>query len=430
MTVERISPIHTAKEPGRLWRIGVWSLVLSTFFPYIGLPLGNSTNVPLSSMIAVCFVLEILRHPRIAVLFLGVFVGPSALAFIGVLLLHPIPNPLSLIVWPLHVLPLMGFAAVALRTSTSLIPALRVGILLTVFFALVQKFVFLDRGIVPFLGYYDLPGYASVSNNALSISTFVRRPFAFFPEPSVMAGSLALATVALVLLSASAAGRLVWADRLVVLAATIAIYLSDSGSALVSIGMVLMIAFWPLAKGTGRLATLSLILGVVAWTSIGILGSRGGSQNFSWGDRAASIIGALRYLVSDIWVTLFGSGRGSSTLLYQAGDIPMAGLSYANKIPDLFSVLGRLVLENGMIFGLGLCVFLAALVFLATSRVSGKFVAMLSVLLWVTISGLTISYDSAAWIWALPGICLGMHFSTGRASLSPQMTGPKWVGTK
>lgn len=389
------------------WTIRVWLLVLSTFVPYFGVGLGSSTNLPLSS-VAACLLLNIaLRNPRILIAFIVITLGPAALALMHALLGMTIPNSSSIVVWPFHVAPLFGFAAVAMRDLAGLILPVKIGVAFSAGYALIQK-PFLEAGFIPFLGYYDLPGYASVALNAEVIIRYIRRPFGLFPEPSFMAGTLALAVATMVVLRYRLSARLNLTDMIAIGLGIAAIYLSDSGSGLASIGLVLFMAVWPSVRGARRIVLAVIVLAGSMWLAGNVLDSRGSAQNYSWSDRSASIIGALRYVVSSDMTALLGAGKGASPGLFRSGAIPLEGLQYFTVIPDVFSVVGRMLLEFGLVFGLGLTLFLVVYTFRVASLRSGYLMGAVLAVVWITIAGLTISYETASWVWVVPGIGLGL----------------------
>lgn len=392
---------------GAWWSIRVWLLVLSTFFPYAGLAVGANTHVPLSALAALLIIHSALRIPGVLVAFILAVCGPVILAFLLSTSGFQAPNQVALIIWPFHILPLFGFAGILIRGSNQLISALRWSIAISVAYSLVQK-IFLEMGTIPFLQYYDLPGYASVSQNAEVITTYVKRPFGFFPEPSFLAGTLALAAVALILLRRRASDSLKKIDVLLAVGCVGAIYLSDSGSGLISIGLILFVLLWPAAKGAWRLALVLGVTLVTLWLGSSVLESRGLAQNYSWSDRSASILGALRYFVSSNERLLLGTGKGSGSMLFRQGSIPLDGLQYFTALPDVFSVIARLWLECGLLFGVSLTLACVGVLFRAVRLTAGVPAALACVALWLLVSGLTISYDSAAWIWGFPGICLGI----------------------
>ena len=392
-------------RPGRILVLQVWVLVVLTFLPYVAIPLGANTNVPLSSLVALTMVPAAVRSKRIITAMFFVVVIPLITTFLGHLLSPGAINPQALAVWPLHVVVLLGFAVAARSARTHLVRVIRMCLWLTVVLAAVQKFFFLDRGIIPFLGYYSTPGYASVANSALEIANYVRRPFTTFPEPSFMAGSVALACAALLILLPE---RLRIADYALVGGSLIAIYLSSSGSGIASIGLLLVLA---VARGQIRVKRALLYLLAMAFAvvlGLGLYAARSSTGNYSWGDRFTSIEAAFRYLVSHVEAFLVGTGTGTASTLYQNGTISLDGLSYHSDIPDLFSTFGRIVLETGVIGGLAVMIILLKPVGVAVRRNLGVVAALAGVLLILVVGGLTISYQSAAWLWAVPGVCLGL----------------------
>lgn len=395
------------------WNFRAGLLIISTFFPYLGVPVGMNTNIPFSTLASLLVVHAALRMPAILLAFIIVLTAPAMLATMQVFLGPEIVNPLGLAIWPLHVMPLFGFAAIVVGGSTFPLVPLRISIGVTVVFAAVQKF-YLEMGVIPFIQYYRLPGYASVEANAESITRYIRRPFAFFPEPSFMAGSLALAIVALIVLCRHLNRRLDKWEYFLAFGCVGAIYLSDSGSGLVSIGLILFTLFWPEVRGAWRITLVLAVAIVSTWLGSQVLESRGLAQNYSWSDRAASILGALRYFTSSEGNLLLGAGKGSASLLYRQAQIPLDGLQYFNALPDVFSVIARLWLECGLLFGVTLTFACLAVIVSRVRIFSDWATGIACAVLWILIAGLTISYESAAWIWAFPGIFLGFWARSGK----------------
>ncbi|WP_144762299.1 O-antigen ligase [Curtobacterium sp. 9128] len=402
------SGVNAADEgasPSRIQILQVWSLVVLTFLPYFAIPLGSNTNVPLSSIVALTMLPTAAKSKHmLGPLFLLIMI-PTTTTFAGYLTTPGEINVQALIAWPLHVVVLTGFAVAARVARSHLQRVVRVCLWLTVVLAVVQKYVFLDRGSIPFLGYYSTPGYASVANNAFEIANYVRRPFTTFPEPSFMAGSVALACAALLILLPE---RLKMADYLLVGGSLIAIYLSSSGSGIASMGLLLVLAVY-----RGRIRVRRAMLLVVALVcafvlGLSLYGSRSSASNYSWGDRLTSIEAAFRYLVGHVGPFLLGTGTGTASTLYENGTISLDGLTYHSDIPDLFSTFGRIVLETGVIGGLAMMVILMQPVARAVRQDLGVVAAIAGVLIVLIVGGLTISYQSAAWLWAVPGICMGL----------------------
>lgn len=389
------------------WNLRSGLLILSTFFPYFALPAGSNTNLPASSLLSLLVIHRALRIPGVLIAFILVGSGPTVLAALHSILGTPDVNYLSLIIWPAHVLPLFGFAGIAIANPRFPLGFLRTGIGVTVLYSAVQK-IFLEMGIIPLIGYYNVPGYASVQAYAETITRYIRRPFAFFPEPSFMAGSLALSVVALIVLTHHLEqGPNIW-DYLLSLGSVGAIYLSDSGSALVSIGLILFTLLWPRVQGAWKATLIVILIAVTVFLGSQVLNSRSSAQNYSWNDRSASIIGALRYFSSSSENLLLGAGKGIASSLFSQGLIPLDGLQYFSALPDVFSVIARLWLECGLIFGVTLTIGCLVVIFFPVRAIASSSVAVACSLLWVLVAGLTISYESAAWIWAFPGVFFGL----------------------
>lgn len=394
-----------ASRPGRVLVLQVWTLVVLTFLPYVAIPLGSNTNIPLSSIVTLTMLPAAVKSRRITFVLFALVAIPLCTTFLGRLFTPGVINTQALIAWPFQVVVLVGFAVSAQSARLHLQRAIRVCLWLTVVLAVVQKFLFLDRGVIPFLGYYSMPGYASVADSAFVIANYVRRPFTTFPEPSFMAGSVALACAALLVLLPE---RLRIADYLLVGGALIAIYLSSSGSGIASMGLLLILAVYRGRINVQRALLLLLALLFAVILGLSLYGSRSSVNNYSWGDRLTSIHAALRYLFSHVNDFLLGTGTGTASTLYQNGTISLDGLTYHSAIPDLFSTFGRIVLETGVIGGLALMIILLRPIEVAVRRDLGVVAASAGVLVVLVVGGLTISYQSAAWLWAFPGVCLGL----------------------
>lgn len=416
--------LETQWMPSKLWSLLIALLVVLTFTPYVAIPLGSNTNIPFSSVISLIFLGWLSRFPKIFCSLLAIFSLPLLLSFLRILVGMGETSTAALIVFSLHILPLAGFCGAVLINANCLRVVLALTISACSIYAIIQKYLFLDRGSIPFLNYYNVPGYASVEAQATTIVQYIRRPFALFPESSFMAGSIALALVVLLLLSARNP-RVTRAQLIVPLSTGVfAIFLSDSGSGLVSISLLLISYFWFYGKGLSRGLWLGVSVFVGGIVALQILGSRNTASNWSWDDRAASILGAGRYLFSDVLVTIFGAGRGATPKLFAQGDIPLEGLTYYHLLPDVYSVVMRLLLDLGIVGGGVICVYLMLMIVLAARVTVGRVVSICFLALWVTVAGLTISYDSAAWIWALPGAALGV-WSNYRSNFAVEGTGAR-----
>ena len=388
----------------------VWLLVLSTFFPYIGIHLGQSTSLSLTSIISLLMVPRLLSSVPTALYALVLIFGPWVATFLSVAAGLAQPSLTALAAWSLMVAAGFGFLHAGRSFPHLLHAPLRVGVLFSSLYALVQKVVFLDAGTIPFIQYYNSPDYADVQVRAEIITQYIKRPFAFFPEPSFMAGSLAIAAVAMIVASRLRRGTATLSvlDWLTLSAVSAAILISASGSALITLGIVWFVAIWPLFRAAGRLVFVTAVsIGLYA-VSTTILATRNTSHNWSWDDRSASILGAFRFLFSDTLTMLFGVGKGNSTVLFSKGSIPMSGLDYYTYLPDVYSAAGRMVFENGLLIGGLMVAMLAASIYFGVRRYVGTLEAIGSIVLWFVVAGLTISYESAAWLWAFPALAFGL----------------------
>lgn len=395
-------------------------LVLSSALPYLALPLGASTNLPLSTLLAGWLLLRNLHRGRIlacsVVLLLVPLLASGVRMFVS-------PEPFSVsgqLTWIFYLLPLPAMAVAVLVLRRKILPWLAWTITASAAIAMVQKYLYLDRGIVPWLWAYDAPGYASVRDLAPVLAEYVRRPFGLFPESSFMAGTLAMMAMGMLLLERRLTGALRPAGLLAVGSACAAIAVSGSGTSLVSLGLIAATALWPLLRSRPLIAVyaLPLALGGALWFGLVTLGARNDSFNWSWADRTASLLGSLRLLLSDPGIFLLGIGRGSSTLYFSQARVPLLGLDHYNQLTDIFSVLGRIVLENGVLFGLPLVLWMGLVIATAGGRrrpLSG----LAALLCWLVAAGVAISYDSAFWIFGMPGLLYGLSLVDSSTHLHP-----------
>jgi hypothetical protein len=125
-----------------------WALVVLSILPYVAVGLGRSTNVPLSSIVALTFIPYALRMPRLIGKFLAVVSIPLLTTLASQLTGTNTLNSQALIALPLHLVVMIGFAVAARHARQVLLQALRVCLWITVFLAVVQKYFFLDRGVI------------------------------------------------------------------------------------------------------------------------------------------------------------------------------------------------------------------------------------------------------------------------------------------
>lgn len=394
------------QEPTPLWfETRVVALVVLCFLPYAAVALGNNTNVPLSSLLALTFFPMILRDQRLVLtlglVLLGPFVQSLALTLLGVEV-----NLAAAVAWILHAAPLLGFAAIAGYRPDALVKPLYWALLSSCLYAVLQL-AFIRRGQVPLVDLYEIPGYASVKNQESIIVNYIRRPFGWFPEPSFLAGTLALGAIVYLMLRTAHGRRLAPGDFWMLGAVVGTIFLTRSGSGVLTISAIFLVAVVPYRRSAWLLPALS-VLGLVGvkfgWD---ILSSRSGSgQNFSWTDRLTSLVAAGQYVYNSGAGWLVGIGKGSLNQRFVSGDI-LAG-SAGGRLLDTASVLLRLVYELGLpLGGLLLGILVMAVVRGSTALVGGTGAAII-LFTWMVVAGVTITYDSAALIWAVPGIALGV----------------------
>lgn len=397
--------IGIKSSTGLAWLAGAF--VVLSFLPYIAVPLGNSTNVSAAAVIGVMLSVKLMRWPRVTVLLLVFLALPFAASVARMFFTNSVANPNAYFTSVFGIFTLLGAASSLTILRDRIISILRVSISFSAIIAIIQKYVFLDHGIVPWMELYNVPGYASVAANAQTIGLYIRRPFGLFPEPSFLAGTLSLACAALIAVISLYSRRPEPLDWITLALTTFTIYISDSGSGVVCIAILTVAVFVPMARRSRAVYTL-LPLAVTAalWLGLSIAASRQDGVNTSWNDRLASIIGGFRLIGSDPAFFLFGVGRGLVPSYFQSGRIPFTNMTVYSYIPDIYSVLGRIVMENGVIFGAPVIIWMAVLILrLVDQRPS--ILGALILTLWFVIAGLTISYETAAWIWILPGIFFG-----------------------
>ncbi|MDR7188701.1 hypothetical protein J2Y46_001524 [Microbacterium sp. BE35] len=280
-------------------------------------------------------------------------------------------------------------------------------VLLTSLFGFFQYFA-LRAGFIPFVELYRAPGYASVEANAPAILLYIRRPFAQFPEPSFMAGSLTLAVLAMLLIARYfGRTRLRRVEKAAVLAGAIVIVLSESGSAVAGLGAIAVALLASSARSIGAQIRAALLIVLAAAGAIWVIEQRSSILNFSWGDRMMSIIASAQFWASDIQTFLFGLGRGGLTAAYSSGRVDVSGFQFTQQPPDVFSAIGRVLFESGLFAGGAVLLILVLLIVRGGALVAPLFsVAMITA--WLVVGGITISYESAAFIWLLPGVCMGV----------------------
>jgi hypothetical protein len=150
------------------------------------------------------------------------------------------------------------------------------------------------------------------------------------------------------------------------------------------------------------------LIGAIA-ASIRIASERTGVGDYSWTDRSTSIVAAMKLEVDSFAMSAFGAGRGSGTIYFSEGKIPLTGYQFTNTLADIASVLFRLIFEMGFVFA---SILLVAVMWglLKFAAVGGQLIlGLLAIACWLAVIGLTITYESSEWIWAFPGLFLGLH---------------------
>lgn len=409
-----MATLRCAMPDGRagMPRRSAWAarlLVISSALPYLALPLGSSTNLPLSTLLAGWLLVSGVRNTRILVATTVLLAAPLAASGLRMFVSA---EPWSLsgqLTWVFYVLPLPGMAIAVLRLRAKIVPWLAWTITASSCIALVQKFLYLDRGVVPWLWAYDAPGYASVRELAPVLAQYVRRPFGLFPESSFLAGTLTMMVMGMVVLDRRLTGTLRLSGYVAVLAGCLTIAVSGSGSTIVGLGLIAATVVAPMIRRhlVAAMYTLPVVLGGALWYGLNGLNVRATSFNWSWADRTASLVGSLRLLSSDPSIFLLGIGRGQTTSYFTEDRVPLLGLQHYSQLTDIFSVLGRIVLENGILFGLPILLWMGAMI-LTSGSPSHRFPGFAALLCWLTAGGVAISYDSAFWIFGLPGLLFGL----------------------
>lgn len=392
----------------------VWlatAFVVTSFLPYVAFSLGTSTNVSITSIIGGILSIRLARNPRIMIAILLTLTAPFAATLIRLAFDNRDVNVNSYFTYAFILFTFFGAASAFGILGRRCVKLLSVCISVSAVIAIGQKYIFLNSGVIPFIELYNVSGYASVASNADTIVRYIKRPFGLFPEPSFLAGSLALACGVLVLFMdkykvpfkpfyATAFGLVIFT-----------IFISDSGSGVICIALLGLSVFLPyLRKHKGLLFLLPFAMTGAVWLGLSIAANRQDGVNTSWNDRLASIIGALNLWLDNPLNFLVGVGRGLVPSYFLSGDVEYTGMAIYSVVPDVYSVIVRVIVENGALFGLPLLLWMLFLIL----RLGGRRMAVLGLALaglWCVVAGLTISYETAAWIWCVPGACATIHFS-------------------
>lgn len=407
-------PEGAVPETGtRLDRALAAALILLSAFPYAGIPVGGATNIPMSSVVAGLLVLRAMRYLPLIVCAVLLAAVPFFSAFIRLFLT---PDPLQLIptiTWVAATLALPGAAAAVLFLRRRTIPWLSWTLLASAGYAVVQKHLFIDvLGTIPFLSLYSLPGYANMTDFAETFLLYVKRPFGFFPETSFMVGTVTLMAMVLIMLLRHYGMTPSWRDWIAVGLAVWAAAVSGSGSAVVVVAAVAMAIILPVALRRAWLFLLGVPAAAAgaALVAVSVLEERSTSFNWSWADRGSSILASGKRLLEDPVAFWGGLGRGNVNQEFIDGHMPVETFQHYNPILDIFSVTGRIIAENGMLVGGATVLVMAALIVRSGGRVPLP-IGLLHLLVWGVVSGATISYDNAFWLWGAAGAALGLELT-------------------
>jgi hypothetical protein len=315
------------------------------------------------------------------------------------------PNIRGIVSFAFALIPILGFYVVAKYEPVTTLVCIRTMVIFTSVFAILQKYVFFERGIIPFLNLYEAPGYAAVIPNANVILLYMKRPFAQFPEPSFLAGTLALAAIAMIFLSA----RLLtfnMIDRSALVLALLALYISQSGLVFVAVGVILV--FWIGVEKNSSLRIFAIISAPIAivFAAVDLANRRLIESNWSWVDRLSAITQGLEYTFSNPATFFSGVGIGNTPLLYASNKVEI-GLEAFNAAPDIYSVFGRFLMSAG-VAGLILLVFvLLAPTWRSLNKELDKPISFAILTTWLTVATVVITYDSAAWVWGFGALFWG-----------------------
>ena len=399
--------MRAAPRPGRLMRLLAHFFLILLFLPYVAFGVGENTNIAVSSVVGAVIIAIRGRGAKIWAPLLLTLGAPVVASFVRILAGgEQRVNVPAYATWFSAVIPLFASAVVFGILGFTVVKTISIMAGISAGLALVHKFLFLDRGEVPLLWLYDVPGYASVRAHAETLVNFNTRPFGLFPEPSFMAGSLALSAMILIALTRAAGRSLVFLDWLSISLVFWVIAISGSGSATLTLVLLAIQLAWFYVRKNVLFAIIAPVgIAFAVLGSLSIAGIRSTGFNWSWFDRAASILGALDLWVSDLRIFLLGIGRGMMSVYFQEGRVPLSDYTFFNYLPDVYSTLMRSVVESGLLFGLPVVAFMAYC--LAARSPIPLLDRTLLLVAWIVVAGLTISYDSAAWLWAAPGLALG-----------------------
>lgn len=394
--------------------IAIATIILS-FVPYAALSVGASTNLPLTTFGCVALIVITLRHRGVFWVTFVVVVAPLAATGLQLAVGSTVVLIPPLIAWITYSLAVPGAMAAYLVLGTRLRPLLAACVVMSAVIVFVQ-YAFIRRGLLPWQWYYDAPGYHPVVENAETILLYNNRPFGLFPEPSFMAGTLAM-TCMLVMILCLVERRPYGVWEFGALAATFAaLLLSESGSAVVTLGLLAFVAVLPLIGNPWVIAALPPVTVATLVAAISVLGDRSDSGNLSWIDRSSSLLIGWDRFTSSTLDQIVGLGIGVTTRLFELGAMPSFRYEHYHPVPDVYSVTLRVLMELGVLIGLPVLLWLC-LQFVVPVRGALFYVGLAALACWAVVSVLTVTYHSAFWICGMPGVMAVVREQARRASL-------------
>lgn len=378
-------------------------VIVLSFLPYAAVSLGANSNIPFSSLACMYVVARRLTNRVVLWSTLALTLMPFAASFARMFVA---PHPLGIgpyLVWFLSAIVTPGMIAALLILGRRALPVLSLSIALSSLYTIIQSF-FLTRGTIPLMWYYAAKGYRSVEDWSQEIVTYHPRPFGLFPEPSFMAGTLALAALFMVMCCIWWDVPYSWREWAALILTIPALISSVSGSLALTLAVLVGAATIPLVKRSPLVVSFSpAIVGAGVVGSMQILGSRtSGGFNSSWVDRPSSIIIAFQPFLHDVWAFLFGIGNGMVNYYFLTATFPLYAGDHYNTLPDMFSVTGRILVENGAVFALPVLVWMCWQ-FVRYRGPVRRLVGAGALAAWLVVATLTITYYSAFWIFAMPG---------------------------
>lgn len=389
-------------------------VIVLGFVPYAAFPLGQNTNLPWSSLGCIILILLTIRHRGVFWVTFAILVIPVLTTFVQQILApHPVLIA-SLVAWVAYSLVVPGSMAAYLILDRRLRPVLAFCLIASSLMVFIQ-YIFIMRGTLPWLWYYDMPGYHPVIENAQSIIDYNTRPFGLFPEPSFTAGTLAMVVMLVLTLrlaEESRYGLLEWTSITLTLGVLV---LSASGSAVITLILIAMAAAFPLLRRSAAAATLFplLVLATLGAAS-SILNDRGtGVANLSWVDRTASLLIGLDKFTDSVTNIVAGLGIGMTTYYFEHDGMPAFRHEHYSSIPDVYSVTLRFLIEAGIF--VGGCVLLWIISrFFVPGQLDLSLVALATLACWIVVTLLTITYHSAFWVCGVPGVMAIVRGNTVR----------------